>query len=477
MSVCIQCVVHTRESCKDFYMNLNGLRPVPSLEIDLPGAMFCLLLLFCAAADLQAQSTAEAGDWGAVWPRDTDAATEVFPAEEAELTLRTAVQLALQRNPELAAFEKEIRALHGLTVQAGLLPNPIVQYDGEDISSRSNSPGARFDSLRISQLFETGGKRSARTRAAALGQESAEQDYAARRLDLIARVANVFLDVLAGQERLKLAVAGQALAQRVVDAAVKRVKAGKAPPIEETRALVALATADIEVEQAQRSLISFRRQLALLWGGQNPVFTNVAGELETFVAIPELEELEMRLQQNPLALRSLKNLEQRQALFTLERARRIPDITVSAGIRRYGHDIANDTTALVGISMPLPLFDRNQGNLMAAQQRINRAIDEQAAIDLQLKALLTQAYEPLIAADAQISKLRDEILPGAQETFRMASRGYELGRFGFLELLDAQRTLFQNQTLYLQALANYQRLINEIERLIAEPMEQINNEP
>jgi cobalt-zinc-cadmium efflux system outer membrane protein len=59
----------------------------------------------------------------------------------------------------------------------------------------------------------------------------------------------------------------------------------------------------------------------------------------------------------------------------------------------------------------------------------------------------------------------------------MASRGYELGRFGFLELLDAQRTLFQNQTLYLQALANYQRLINEIERLIAEPMEQINNEP
>jgi cobalt-zinc-cadmium efflux system outer membrane protein len=470
-------VVHTRESCKDFYMNLNELRPVPSLEIDLPGAMFCLLLLFCAAADLQAQSTVETGDWGAVWPRDTDAVTEVFPAEEAELTLRTAVQLALQRNPELAAFEKEIRALRGLTIQAGMLPNPVIQYLKQDISSRSDTAGDPSDSIRISQLIETGGKRSARTRAAALGQESAEQDYAARRLDLIARVANVFLDVLAGQERLKLAVAGQALAQRVVDAAVKRVKAGKAPPIEETRALVALATADIEVEQAQRSLISFRRQLALLWGGQNPVFTNVAGELETFVAIPELGELEIRLQQNPLALRSLKNLEQRQALFTLERARRIPDITVSAGIRRYGHDIANDTTALVGISMPLPLFDRNQGNLMAAQQRINRAIDEQAAIDLQLKALLTQAYEPLIAADAQISKLRDEILPGAQETFRMASRGYELGRFGFLELLDAQRTLFQNQTLYLQALANYQRLINEIERLIAEPMEQINNEP
>jgi cobalt-zinc-cadmium efflux system outer membrane protein len=163
-------------------------------------------------------------------------------------------------------------------------------------------------------------------------------------------------------------------------------------------------------------------------------------------------------------------------LFTLEKARRIPDITVNAGITRYHDDVSkgirvNDTAAMVGISIPLPLFDRNQGNLIAAQQRINRAIDEQAATDLQLRALLTQAYESLIAADAQIGKLRDEILPGARETFRMASRGYELGRFGFLELLDAQRTLFQNQTLYLQALANYQRLINEVERLIAGPME------
>lgn len=287
----------------------------------------------------------------------------------------------------------------------------------------------------------------------------------------------MFLDVLAGQERLKLALAGQELAQKVVDAAVKRVVAGKAPPIEETRAKVALATADIEVEQAQRNLLSFRKQLALLWGSPVPVFAKVLGELETFVIIPELDVVETRLQQNPLALRSLKNLEQRQAMLTLEKARRIPDITVNVGVRRYGWDIANDTTALVGLSIPLPIFDRNQGNLMAAQQRINRAVDEQAAMDLQLKTLLTQAYESLIAADRQIILLREDILPGARETFRMASRGYELGRFGFLELLDAQRTLFQNQTLYLQALTNYQRLINEIERLIAEPLEQNINEP
>lgn len=454
-------------------MDFNGLL----IALLLQQRLTRIIVLLILTLSFGTVSLAENNATSVFLQPNEDATTVILPVEEKDLTLLDSIQLALQHNPELASFAKEIQALHGLTIQAGLLPNPVIQYDGEDVSSRSNGPGARFDSLRIIQLFETGGKRSARTRAALLSQETAKQDYEARRLDLIARVANIFLDVLAGQERLKLALAGQELAQKVVDAAAKRVIAGKAPPIEETRAQVALATADIEVEQAQRNLISFRKQLALSWGNPNPVFTHVLGDLETLVVIPELEKLEERLQQNPLALRSLKNLEQRQALLTLEKARRIPDITVNAGIRRYGWDIPNDTTALVGLSIPLPLFDRNQGNLMAAQQRINRAIDEQAAMELQLRTLLAQTYESLIAADTQISMLRDEILPGARETFRMASRGYELGRFGFLELLDAQRTLFQNQTLYLQALTNYQRLINEIERLIAEPLEHIGNTP
>jgi len=397
-----------------------------------------------------------------------------IPVEAKTLSLRDAVQLALNHNPNLAAFAKEVLALHGLTIQAGLLPNPVLQFDMEDVSSRSNSPGARFESIRISQLFETGGKRSARKHVALLEQESAQQDYDARQLDLIALVANMFLEVLAGQERVQLALSRQELAQKVTDAASKRVKAGKAPPIEETRAQIALATASIEVKQAQRNLTSFRKQLALLWSNSEPKFEHVVGDLETFVTIPNFQSLELRLQQNPLAKRSLKILQQREAIVTLEKARRIPDITISAGIRRFGHDIPNDTTALFGVSVPLPLFDRNQGNLIAAQQRLNKAMDEQAAIDLQLKTLLTQTYESLIAAENEINQLREEILPGAKETFRMAKRGYELGKFGFLELLDAQRTLFQNQTLYLQALSNYQQLVNEIERLIAQSIENFN---
>jgi outer membrane protein, heavy metal efflux system len=399
--------------------------------------------------------------------------SSILLTEKKELALRDAIQLALQRNPELAAFGKEIHALGGITLQAGLLPNPVLQFDSEDVSSRANGPGARFSSIRISQLIELGGKRSARTHAASLGQERAEQDYAIRRLDLIAQVANMFTNVLAGQERLQLALAGQELAQKVVDAATKRVQAGKAPPIEETRAKVTLATANIELKQAQRDLAALRKQLVLLWGDQIPKFERVLGDLESFVVIPEFNVLEDRLRSNPLALSSLRNLEQRKAFLTLEKARRIPDVTLNAGVRRYGG--AHDTTALVGLSIPLPLFNRNQGNLLAAHQRVDQAMDQWTATDLQLRTLLVQAYEALAAADNEIKMLRDEILPGAKQAFTMANRGYELGRFSFLELLDAQRTLFQNRTLYLNALSNYQRLVNEIERLIAAPIENAVN--
>jgi cobalt-zinc-cadmium efflux system outer membrane protein len=133
--------------------------------------------------------------------------------------------------------------------------------------------------------------------------------------------------------------------------------------------------------------------------------------------------------------------------------------------------VTEDTTAVVNLSIPIPVFDRNQGNLQEAYQRLNKAKDEQTAAELLLRTELSRAYQALLAAQNEIKLLHDEVLPGARSAFEVANRGYELGRFSFLEMLDAQRALFQNRVLYVRALANYQRLINEIERLIAAPID------
>lgn len=400
------------------------------------------------------------------------------------LTLRDAVELALAHNPELAAFAKEMRALEGATLQAGLFRNPELTVNVEnpgnmqklrgDINSSdsvSQEVVQQLTTIRIGQLIELGGKRAARVYAAQLGEELAARDYESRRIEIMARVANLFTDVLAGQERVRLAEETQQLAQNVVDTVTRRVQAGKVAPIEETRARVGLSTTRIELEQAQRDLISARKRLALMWDGVSSQFGDAQGNLEISVSPPDFQQLQQRVLENPMALRAMKNVEHRKALLEVEQTRRIPNLTLNAGA--VHHAQLGGTTAVASVTIPLPLFDRNQGNIKEAHQRVSKAEDEQVIMELRLKTELAQSYEAMSAAWNEIKILRDEILPGAHSAFNVTRRGYELGKFGLLEMLDAQRILFQNQLLYVRALANYQRLVNDIERLIAAPLESV----
>lgn len=402
--------------------------------------------------------------------------------EKSDLTLRDAAGLALERNPDLAAFVKERRALEGASLQAGLLPNPELSGNVENVGNVQPLTGdinsaksvaqevvQQLATVRISQLIELGGKRTARIAAASLAEELAAQDYQARRIELIARVANVFTEVLAGQEQLQLAEESQELAQTVVSTVVKRVQAGKVPPIEETKAKVAFSATRIALVQAQRDLAAARKRLTLLWGNSSPRFGKAMGNLASPIALPTFEALAERALSSPAALRAMKGIEQRKALLEVEQTRRMPNLTVNAGI--MNHAVIGGNTVVVGVAIPLPLFNRNQGNIQEAAERVDKAMDEQAATQLRLKTELAQAYEALSATQNEIGVLREEVLPAAKSAFEVTNKGYELGRFGFLEVLDAQRTLFQNRVLYVRALANYQRLVNEIERLIAAPID------
>ncbi len=442
------------------------------------------LLGFIVLTGFAFQGEAGADSFSAASIGVKDQASEVSLNEKGDLTLRDAINLTLLRNPELAAFAKEMRALEGVTLQAGLLRNPELSVNVENAGNVQklrgdiNSPDSivqevvqQVTTIRIGQLIELGGKRAARVNAAHVGEELAAMDYESRRVEIIARVANVFTEVLAGQERVKLAEETKRLGQNVVDTVVLRVQAGKVPPIEETRAKVAFSATRIEWEQAQRDLASARKRLALMWNSVVPQFDQALGVLETSIVPPDFQVLQERVIENPMALRAMKNIEHRKTLVQVEHTRRIPNLTLNAGVVNYA--VVGGNTAIANVMIPIPLFDRNQGNLKEAYQRVSKAEDEQAAMELRLRTELAQSYEAMSAAWNEINVLRNEILPGAKSAFSVMRKGYELGKFGLLELMDAQRVLFQNQLLYVRALANYQRLINDIERLIAAPIDSV----
>lgn len=395
--------------------------------------------------------------------------TDLAVHEPAELTLRGALSLALQRNPELAAFGKERSAAEAAILQAGVLPNPVLEIVGDNLrNDRKAEAGDRTRAIQIGQLIELGGKRAARIRGAEASRDLANWDYEAKRIEILSLVAQRFVEVLTAQRRQVLAADALALASQFSDAVAKRVQAGKVSPVEETKARLVQASAQIELEQAEREGVSARRALGALWAAHDPRFEKAVGDLDEIIPLPGYEQLAGRVRENPELARWASEIERRRALVDGERAKAVPDVTITAGVTRFSQ--FDDRAYMLGISVPLPLFDGNRGGILEASRRLDKAADEQRAAQSRVLAALAQAHQRLAAIEKEITALRSILLPGAQSAFDAANKGYQLGKFGFLDVLDAQRTLFQMRTQHLRALGDYQRGVSEIERLVGGPL-------
>ncbi|MES2069286.1 MAG: TolC family protein [Pseudomonadota bacterium] len=375
------------------------------------------------------------------------------------LSLQTALQRALQANPELLVAAREIEISEGGIVQAGTRPNPELALLTEGLQKEN-----RTTTLQLNQVLELGGKRLARIAVAERERDAAQADLANRRAEVRAQVVAAFFEVLAAQQRLQLAQAGQQLARQVSEAAARRVTAGKVSPLEQTRARLAETGASIELGQAASELALARSRLAAAWGSAVPDFGQLAAPENQPAARSGLPELLSRLPAAPQLVRARLEVGRQQAQAEMERSRWLPDLTLSLGSKR--DEQAGRSQAIVGLSMPIPLFDRNQGNLLSALRRADKARDQLAATQQRLAVELTQAYQRAEAADAELALLRTEVLPGAQGAYEAAARGFELGKFNFLDVLDAQRTLFQGKSHYLRALAESHRAMADVGRIL-----------
>jgi cobalt-zinc-cadmium efflux system outer membrane protein len=378
---------------------------------------------------------------------------------QATLTLPAAIALALQRNPELKIAARDIEISAGLLNQAGVRPNPELSLQSEGLQKNN-----RTTTIVLNQALELSGKRPARIAAAERERDVANADLALRRTEVRALVVAAFFDALTAEQRLQLAEASQGLAQSVTDAAARRVLAGKVSPLEETRAKVAQAGASIELRQAASAMALARQRLTAIWGGSGPQWDRLAVPAEALMTYPSLPQLLSRLNTAPQMMRSRLEIVRQQSQVDVELSRRIPDLTVSVGSQR--DEQARRTQAIIGLSVPLPLFNRNQGNVLSALRKTDKARDELAAVETRLASELEQAWLRLQATRDELAILRSTILPGAQSAFDAASQGFALGKFNFLDVLDAQRTLFQSKSHYLSALAESHRASVDIERLV-----------
>lgn len=364
-----------------------------------------------------------------------------------ELTLSQALEQAQSNNPNMAAATWQVDISQAERKQAGLIPNPELSWEVED--TRSDT---RTTTVQLTQPIELGGKRGARVEVAERGIDIASLGLEQNRNALRADVIQAFYGALQANMRFELAKESQEIAQRALTIAQGRVKAGKVSPIELTRAQVQLAEIELEASRALKDLGIAKARLQLVMGQDGGQQVQPQGDATRLPSLPSTLALLSALS-GSAELRSAKSaIEQQDASFELEKAQRIPDVNVSLGSQYSSAD--RERVNVVGLSMPLPLFNRNQGNILAAARRADQSRDLRNATELRLRNEVQSAAEQWLMAQAEIKAFQATILPSAQSAVESTARGFEMGKFAFLDVLDAQRTLIQSRSQYIQALTS-----------------------
>jgi outer membrane protein, heavy metal efflux system len=384
------------------------------------------------------------------------------------LTLVDARARALALSPELRAARGAALAAAGDSRQARAWPNPEIEVAAEDVGG--DLPG--WDEAEISgsiaQRLELFGTRGARARAGSMQREAAEQGLAAVQLDLLAEVDRRFAGALAAQARVGVSEENGRIADDLVRAVTALVKGGEVSPIEADRAQAERARVELELQRARLDEGQARRVLAGLWGGCDPDFERVEGSLEVSPVLPGRDALLAETIDLPDLRGRAAEAQRAEAELRHASRARWPEVTVRGGIKNVGP--SDEWSYLGGLSLGLPLLDRNGGAVEAAHGRLQQARAEEAAEQCRIALARASAADVLAAAIATAESLRDVTLPRTQAIFEAVQEGYRRGRFAFLDLIDARRTMAETRLEYIDALEAVWVARADLERLLSRPL-------
>lgn len=395
-----------------------------------------------------------------------DAQAQALPASE--LSLDEAIGMALGNSPRIQGVDAGILAAKGERRQASAFPNPSLGMDVENIGGTGSYNGADSAEITIgaSQLVELGGKRSARMAIADAGQDIAAYDQTTTQLDLIRDVKVAFTNAVAAQEQVIIAEQQVGLANDVLNTVTKRVDAAAEPVIQKNKARVSLSNAQIAYEKAKREKTATAKNLFNLWGA-TPSDIPLAKEQFYTIAKPKANtQIEDVLIGSVDHKRQIAAVNQAKSVIDLEKANAVPDPSFNVGVRELRQN--NDQAFVVGFSVPLPVFNINGGNIAKARAEAVRADADRRDLLLDKRDKFNDYTQQLESSYVAASAIKNEVLPQAEEAFSQAKRGYNAGKFAYLEVLDAQRTLVETKQSYIESLQQYQIGKVELERLTAQ---------
>lgn len=354
------------------------------------------------------------------------------------LTLAQALEEAEARSPAVVAARAEVEAARGRLQQARLRFNPSLNVDVENFAG--TGPYSGFNgtetTVSVNQRLDLGGRRRARMTLAEAELAVQEYRFAISRADLGLQVRDLFAAGIAARDNLALARENEVRAREVSRIARALVDAGKEPPLRGLRADAAVAQATAAVRAAEAEEAAARRSLAALFGLETPP-SELSGSdlLPPPPVVSAVQTLDVRLAE---AERAIADAQLRQA-----RAEGRLDPYVGVGVRQLRE--TGDRALIANFSLPLPVFDRNQGNVAAARSDIRAAEARRNSVLANTQAAIANARAAVDAADARVAALEGSGTYQAREALRLAELSYRAGKSSLIELLDAQQAYAETQ--------------------------------
>lgn len=366
----------------------------------------------------------------------TGSAPAIVP--DAPLTLDMALTQIRHASPDVRRAALETRASDADADQAGRRLNPTIGLEVENFSG--SGPLGGFDqtetTLTVAQTFQLGGKRSKRERAARARVALADAQCRVILRETELEAALLYYDLIAATELATLARESADLAVSLAQTVAKRVDAGAAAPPERSRADADAATLKAAALGAEAEIDQRRYELAALWGSAVPLFAPPRPE---FLDGPDTVSETGRLNQHPALVAAKASATARDTEQVSARASGVPDVTVSAGVRQF--EETGDNALLVGVSVPIPLFDRNRDAARAAGLRADAERISAVAIEARLRSQQQALIVRVRAAQARLLLLEGDALPAARSAYDASVEGYVAGRFDLTSTLDARTGL------------------------------------
>jgi len=384
------------------------------------------------------------------------------------LEIQDCIHQAINYAPSLKSADAAIEQYQFLSKQSTRLPNPAMTFESENFGGSdaySGTDSAEY-TLSLEQKVELGGKRSLRKDQAQLDLSEVQLKQSLIKGSVEAETRRRFLRLAIAQQHAELAASRLESAKTSEATVQKRQGLGVANALDIQRVEIAVSLADIQYAEAQEKREIAKLTLASMWGEDHPDFEAVKADLKLPETLPSFETIERLLQSTLLWKINDINLKRGEMLVSQEKSIRYPDLTLSAGRRWFNAD--NAQTWNIGVSMDIPLFDRNQNAVKAASAYSRKTNYETANARQQMREQLVQAYSSIRSAWLTAQNLGETTLVKARKSYDLATEGYQLGRYELLYLLEVQQTMFEIETMMLDARASFYEAAIDLFELTAD---------